>query len=295
MSLTNKILALLGLGALFIMFVLFPILCHAGVETVKDDNDGQAGYILVNTGTKNGQSDVGHWTDASFLKGDKGDTGATGATGIGLPGVDGKDGMDGFNGLDGKDGYTPVKGVDYVDGLNGIDGKDGLDGGPGKDGLNGADGANIKGDKGDQGNIGQAGVEGKAGKDVDPALVNSLTQTNTEQSQQINSLGSRLNKLERTQYVLNTSFRVVDTKRITLSPFFRQNFTRNKIDEVGLNVVVKLGQSYEERQINKINKRLAEIERVISNAPVVEKVVDAQGHLQSISVISGGLNVNGSF
>ena len=63
--------------------VLFSSMAFAGVETIKDNNDGNKGYILINTGEQQGGNDVGHWTDISDvpeLKGDKGDKGDTGAT-----------------------------------------------------------------------------------------------------------------------------------------------------------------------------------------------------------------------
>jgi len=108
-------------------------------------------------------------------------------------------------------------------------------------------------------------------------------------------LDSRVSKLEETQYVLETSFRIVDTKRITLRPFFRQNFTRNKVDIIGLKVDVKLGQSYEEKLISKINSRLDVIEKTIGNAPIIEKVVDSRGNVKSISIVGNGFNVKGDF
>jgi hypothetical protein len=99
--------------AIMFLFILSSSV-FAGVETVKDNNDGNKGYILINTGTKNGQSDVGHWTDIVTipeLKGEKGDIGQSGKDGLnGEQGLSGVNGQDGKNGTDGKDGKKGEQG-----------------------------------------------------------------------------------------------------------------------------------------------------------------------------------------
>jgi hypothetical protein len=140
------------------------------------------------------------------------------------------------------------------------------------------------------------------GKDVDPKEVKRLDNKNLEQDNKINDLNtrtddldSRVGKLEQTQFVLETSFRILDTKRISIRPFFRENFTRGKIDIVGLKVDIKLGSSYEEKLIKKVNFRLDLLEKIIGNAPVIEKVVDNAGNVKSISIVGNGLNIGGDF
>jgi hypothetical protein len=316
---------------LVIGFVLLTSLVFGyGVETVKDDNDGNKGYILINTGIQQGGNDVGHWTDIKDvpeLKGDKGDKGDTGATGQqGIQGIQGLQGDPGIQGIQGFKGDAGAEGLNGIDGQNGLDGLNGVDGNNGLDGINGAKGdtgeqgiqgltgdkgdLGAKGDNGEKGNNGDKGdiglqglqgiqgligIQGITGKDVDPKEVKRLDNKNLEQDNRINNLDSRIGKLERTQFVLETSFRILDTKRISLRPFFRQNFTRNKVDVVGLKIDVKLGQSYEEKLIAKVNARLDLLEKTIGNAPVIEKVVDKKGNVKSISIIGNGLSVKGDF
>jgi len=258
----------------------FVLPCFAGVETIKDNNDGQIGDILINTGTRNGQSDVGHWTDITTipeLKGEKGDTG--------VQGIAGKDGI----GLNGKDGYTPIKGVDY------------------DDGVNGADGLSIKGDKGD------IGINGK---DVDPITVTNLQNTdinlnnkitdnsnilNNHSSQlanhesRINDLDNRVGKLEQTQFKIQAEFRILDTKHFTISPYISQNFTRNKIDEVGLRVTVKLCKSYEEKEIIKTNSRLERLEQYLALPEVKEGIEQAQMRKIKVNTDGKSLWINHNF
>jgi len=124
----NRILGLIIVG---LLLVGITNVYAGGVETVKDNNDGNKGYILINTGVQQGGSDVGHWTDVTTipeLKGDKGDTGDKGEQGI--------QGVQGIQGLKGDKGDTGQAGLD---GLNGFDGQNGLDGLDGIDGLNGKD------------------------------------------------------------------------------------------------------------------------------------------------------------
>lgn len=281
-------------------FLLLTSLSYACVgdncetdSNVKDSNDGNKGYIFVYDCEK-GNDSVGEWVDPKSvpeLKGDKGDKGDTGATGKqGIQGLKGDRGEQGIQGVKGEQG---IVGKDGKDGLNGIDGSNGKDGNDGKDGLKGEQG--DIGEKGEQGIQGLQGVEGIAGKDVDPKEVKKLEDKNTEQDNKINNQEDRINKLEETQYVLETSFRILDTKKISLRPFFRQNFNINKIDIVGLKVDVKLGKSYEEKLIEKINVRLDQLDKIIGNAPVIERTIDTKGNVKSINIKSNGLSVNNKF
>ncbi len=128
----------------------------------------------------------------------------------------------------------------------------------------------LKGDKGDKGDIGTQGLSGKDGlsikgndglngKDVDPTTVNNLTNINNIQSQQIGDLDNRLSKLEKTQQVIEVESRVYDSKRLTIKPFARYNITRNKVDVVGLRFTIKLGSSYEEKLIKKLEQQIKEL------------------------------------
>lgn len=245
--------------SLILVGILLFGIANGYCATVTDDAKGNKGYILINNGK--GQGHQGTWTDIKTmpeLKGEKGDKGDKGDVGI--------------------DGYTPIKDIDYFDG---------------KDGLNGIDGKDV--DPITVSNLKKADIQ----LDDKISVTNLSAKDNSKKIQdhenRINDLDNRINKLEQTQYVLETSFRILDTKRITLRPFFRQNFTKNKVDVVGLKIDVKLGQSYEEKLISKVNARLDLLEKTIGNAPVIEKVVDNKGNVKSISIIGNGLKVNGGF
>ena len=157
----------------------------------------------------------------------------------------------------------------------------------------------LKGEKGD------IGLQGENGEDVNPETVTELQDTDTElnnkidntniniknntkqiqrQNTEINNINNRVGKLEQTQYKLQMEFRVIDTKRVTISPCISHNFTRNKIDEVGVRVTVKLGKSYEEKLIELQNMRLSAMEHKLAMPKIVlerEIVKDRKGNVIS--------------
>lgn len=315
-------------GTIFILGLVLIAVLLSGITNafaggVTDTANGTKGYILVNSDNKH----QGVWTDPSFLKGEKGDTGATGQQGIaGINGLDGLNGLNGDPGIQGIQGFNGIDGTNGKDGLNGskgdkgdkgvkgdkgakgnkgdngLNGLNGVDGNNGLDGINGIDG--VKGDKGDT---------GANGKDVDPAVVNNLQNTDTTLQNNVNTeildrqtadshlgnridnVSNRVSKLERMQTKLQVGIRVYDSKRITVTPYISQNFTRGLVDEVGVRVTVKLGKSYEEKLIDKQNTRLSEIERKIGVAPVITQVVNEKGQTKSISITENGLAVKGKF
>lgn len=152
--------------------------------------------------------------------------------------------------------WTDVKDVPDLKGEQGDTGEQGIQGEIGEQGIQG-----IQGDKGDN------GLNGENGKDVDLTTVNNLQNTDNNLSNEINNVDHRLNELERTQYKLQTEFRIIDTKRITISPYISNNFTRTKVDEAGIRVTIKIGKSYEEKIIEKQNIRLKNIEEKLNNEP----------------------------
>lgn len=262
-----------------LMFLVGSInIVYAG--GVTDDNNGNNGYILVSTGENNGTNSVGHWTDASFLKGDKGDTGVTGAQGIqGLQGVKGDTGSQGLQGLKGDKGATGSKGIQGlrgntgatgsqgIAGINGVDGRDGVDGAVGITGENGKDGINgVNGETGDKGDVGKQGVKGEQGvkgntgsqgKDVDPAKVK-------EQDNRIDELNNKVNELEKPQGIIGLEIRVHDSRKWTVTTFVDYAPERSNIDRYGVRFTYKVGKSYEEARLDELEARLKKLDNIAS-------------------------------
>jgi len=336
----NKIWGLVVIG-----LFLFTSLAFAGTETIKDDNDGNKGNILINTGTQQGNNDVGHWTDITTipeLKGEKGDIGT--------------------NGLD---GYTPIKNVDYFDGINGLNGIDGLSikGDKGDKGDNGLDfdpaevirldgkidtettnrikgdnklnkkinkinnnsidrdivlqdninvvkddlnietkqrkqadkaekRARILGDKKLQNNINTVDTNSK-NRDTtlqnninnealtrfneDTSLNNRITdvanfnnyinerqdRTLANHESRLNNHEGRLGKLEETQFNIRGEVQFIREKNFTVGVYGKYNTNRQVCSEVGLSITIGIGKSWTEREIDKVNDKVAKLEALI--------------------------------
>jgi len=259
-----------------VICISFLLVSKAYSGGVTDNNNGNSGDILISTGQNNGSNSIGHWTDITTIpelkgekgdKGDKGDTGEQGIQGIqgdkGDIGLQGQNGLNGLNGLNGEkgdtgdiglqgesglDGYTPIKDLDY------FDGKDG--------------------EKGDTGEIDQKTLE----------EINNNTKNITETNNKIEDLDNRVGDLEKTQHVIVGEVRIYDSKKWKVKPFARYNFTRNKVDTIGVKLTYKLGRSYEEKLIETQNARLEAIENKLAIPETVlerEIIKDRQGNVIS--------------
>jgi hypothetical protein len=202
---------------------------------VQSDNSGNSGYIFVATGENHGKDSVGSWTDPSTLpelKGEKGDKGDVGPAGQdGLNGVDGQDGLDGAVGPQGETGAT---------GETGSQGEQGI---VGNDGLNGDD-----------------GINGENGKDVDPATVTNLTNMINQNTEGINNANDRITKLEDTQQIVGAEVRIHDSKKWTVTLFADFNIVRNTVDRQGIKFTYKMGESYTDKEMKRLETRIQALE-----------------------------------
>lgn len=69
------------------------------------------------------------------------------------------------------------------------------------------------------------------------------------------------------QYKAGVEFRIVDTKNISWAVYYNRDFN-NDNNEIGIKIIIKLGKSYEEKEIKKLNKKLKQIEKAIKNGQV---------------------------
>ena len=131
--------------------------------------------------------------------------------------------------IDGEKGDKGDPGIDGQSGDNGINGIDGLSGVDGRDGVNGLNGQN-----------GFNGLNGKDAESID-------------------------SDIEKTGIMMGFSLRILDTKRFSVNLFDTYNIRREKNDAVGVNVMFKLGTSYEERKIEEAELRIAKGELRIAD------------------------------
>lgn len=307
---TDNILFVIGLIAI-VLLLLF--VTDAYSANVTDSNRGNNGYILVNNGT--GQGHQGTWTDPNNLPaivdlnkalnteiddrvfGDK-----TLQTNLD---TETSKRIDADKGLQENIDTETNKRTDADNNL--------------QNNINTVD-TNSKGrDTVLQNNI---DTEANTRSSADTSLQSNInnvdskqTTWNNQQDASINNLNNavdnldnRLGKLEQTQYVAEAEFRVFDSKRLTIKPFIRQNFTRSKLDTVGVRFTIKFGESYEEKEIAKtnarvdnINSRLAALEKRLGQPAYIEKTIikDTKGRTTKTSIhitdVPAVLSVRGEF
>lgn len=219
----------------FILVLSFVLPSYsATLGTVKDNNNGNKGDILINTGELNGkQNDIGTWVnpkDVPELKGEKGDKGDTG-----LQGVKGDTGEQGVAGTDGKDG------------LNGIDGQDGKDVDPTT--VN-----NLQ--KGIDDNLTKVTNESTNRTNADKILQQNINNTNSR----VDNLDNRVGNLEKTQNIIGAEVRVYDSKKVTVTLFADYTQTRQMVDRAGIRFTYKIGESYQDKEMKRLEKRIEMLE-----------------------------------
>ena len=257
-----------------IMFlVVFGLVGLSFGANVTDNGNGNQGYILVSTG--NGHQ--GNWTDPSFLKGAKGDKGDQGIQGIqGLPGIDGIDGINGINGMNGVDGVQGIQGVQDIAGLNGQD----------------VDPTTVT-------NLQNEDITLQS--NIDTEVVNRVNGNNNLQNNinsvnsRVDNLDNRIKKLEKTQFTIRTELKFIREKHLELGIYNVYSTTRNVCSEVGINIIIPIGENYLDRENKKINARLDKIEKQLGNSTIIERTVDNTGKVKSIRISEGKVSVNGEF
>lgn len=78
-------------------------------------------------------------------------------------------------------------------------------------------------------------------------------------SKRIDNLESRVDKLEETQYIVGLQGRVYDSKRLQVNLFADYSTNRNEVDRTGVRFTIKFGKSYEEKKIEKLEKKLEQL------------------------------------
>ncbi|MHA1755082.1 MAG: response regulator [Candidatus Odinarchaeia archaeon] len=132
----------------------------------------------------------------------------------------------------------------------------------------------IQGNVGVQGIQGNVGVQGITGINADMSIVDNNTRSISNNSNRINSLDNRIKDLEKTQVVIEGQIRIIDTKKWEVKLFTAYNTTRNMFDRVGAKIMFKLGKSYEEKEIEKNNIRLAELETKLAQLTAMNNVTN---------------------
>jgi len=126
---------------------------------------------------------------------------------------------------------------------------------------------------------------------ADTNLQNNINSANSR----IDNVDERVSALEKTQFVIKTELKFIREKRLEVGVYTEYNVGRNSCSEIGINVVIPIGNSYLDRENKKINSRLDRLEQKIGGATTIERTLDSKGKVKSISISQGQLAVNGEF
>jgi hypothetical protein len=126
---------------------------------------------------------------------------------------------------------------------------------------------------------------------ADNQLQNNINTVNNK----VDNVSNRVDKLEKTQINIRTELKFVREKHLEVGVYSVYSTTRNTMAEVGLNIVIPVGESYQDRENTRIKARLDRLEQKVGTSAVIERTLDSKGNLKSISISQGQLLVNGKF
>jgi hypothetical protein len=82
-------------------------------------------------------------------------------------------------------------------------------------------------------------------------------------SARVDARDLRLSDLEETQYVFGLNMRVFDSRKMSWNVFANYSANRSKLDRVGVELTLKFGKSYEEKQIEELRAEIAELKALL--------------------------------
>jgi tetrahydromethanopterin S-methyltransferase subunit G len=127
------------------------------------------------------------------------------------------------------------------------------------------------------------------GRDIN--LQNNINSVNNR----VDNVEHRVSALEKTQYVVKTEVKFIREKHLEVGVYGEYNVGRSNCSEIGVNIVIPIGNSYLDRENKKINTRLDRLEQKVGGATIIERTIDKKGVVRSISISQGQLAVSGEF
>lgn len=86
--------------------------------------------------------------------------------------------------------------------------------------------------------------------------INANTKAINQNSQDIANNSNRIGKLEESQFIIGGKLRLYDSKKWQVNTFADYSTNRKMVDRLGVRFTFKFGESYEEKQINKLMKEI---------------------------------------
>ena len=102
-----------------------------------------------------------------------------------------------------------------------------------------------------------------SGQAVQDSRLDDLEEWSRYADRRMDRLDSRVADLEESQFILGLNLRIKDTQRTTLEAFGDYSTNREKIDRYGFRLTLKMGKSYEEQLIEKLQAQIDELKSKI--------------------------------
>jgi len=133
--------------------------------------------------------------------------------------------------------------------------------------------ASLKGEKGDKGKRGKKGKEGEQG---------TTGQQGTEG--QKGAKGDTGVGLEGVQYNIMGEINLLQGRRWKLGTYGKYNVNRNEASEVGLKITISLSDSWEAKEIDKVNARLKKLESKLNSHNIETETIKKDGNTWTIRI-----------
>jgi hypothetical protein len=122
--------------------------------------------------------------------------------------------------------------------------------------MDGIDVVNSKQDTKIQNNTTAISTETTNRVNADNTLQQNINSTNSR----VDDLDNRVDKLERTQTIVGAEVRVYDSRKVTVTMFADYSQTRQMVDRTGIRFTWKCGESYQDKEMKKLEKRIEMLE-----------------------------------
>ena len=106
--------------------------------------------------------------------------------------------------------------------------------------------------------------------------INSLNSTVAGQQAQLNNHDKRIHNLEKTQVGVRTQVNFIREKNYEVGVYGVYDATRSTASEVGLAITIGIGESWTDRELDKMNKKLEKMEAMFTNNVKRAGVTDVQ-------------------
>lgn len=105
------------------------------------------------------------------------------------------------------------------------------------------------------------------------AEISNINNTLDNHEQRIGNLEHEVSKLDATQMVVHSELVLQQGRREKIGVYSEYNFTRSKVSEVGISITIALDDSYEMKEIDKLNEKVARLNWLLEKQNIETETV----------------------